>query len=208
MVGELADQLSATIEDTVSTMNSELEAKETELIDVLVQVARVTESRITAAAGFAEAAGVNSTVCVNSSLGSIEAFRTRMTQRTERCIILTSNTLTFIVDESWTEALSLQGDTLACHAIALAQCQNFGDSSDCYDFFITNIERARENLKTNFALVTANFINRITGVRLPCRDIIDFQTVNYPNFLVNAVSSCLNFDIRTNLPVTCNMNLE
>lgn len=150
----------------------------------------------------------NASFCSGFFRDSMEQFRSRLTQRITNCTVQAAAAVDFVEAETWSDVISLESDIMSCHAISLSQCASEGGDDKCYDFFLSNLSLATENMKKMFSLMDAHFSNKLTGFRLPCRNVVDFELIYYPNAVVKALSNCIQNELKLHIPVVCNNSVE
>lgn len=189
------DELASTEEDMYGKIIDTVNQTETRM-DRIVDA--VTDSNSLANASF----------CSGFFRNSMEQFRTRLTQRMTTCSVQAANAVDFIEAETWSDITNLESDKMSCHAISLSQCITEGGDEKCFDFFLSNLALATDNMRKMFSLMEAHFANKLMGYRLPCRNVVDFELVYYPNAVVKSLSSCIQNELKLHIPVVCNNSVE
>ncbi|KAJ3648415.1 hypothetical protein Zmor_020220 [Zophobas morio] len=144
--------------------------------------------------------------CTRGYTDKIESYRINLTARTQKCTKLTSDVISTIANKTSTYGLNLLDGVMSCYVRSLHFCQYYATDDSCYDFLIDKTAKATETMATEYQLITINFDNKITSLKLPCQDLIEFEISVYPDYNLQAISQCAQNSIRNTRPDICPEN--
>lgn len=210
LIGELAEQLTVAINGTKTLYLNDIASTEEDMYGKIIDTVNQTETRMNKIVNAVTASNSlsNASFCSGFFRDSMEQFRSRLSKRITNCTIQAAAAVDSIEGETWSDVTNLESDIMSCHAISLSQCASEGGSDTCYDFFLSNLALAADNMKRMFSLMEAHFSNKLTGFRLPCRNVVDFELIYYPNAVVKALSSCIQNELKLHIPVVCNNSVD
>lgn len=134
---------------------------------------------------------INVTSCTAASQTDLTLFANDAKERLNECygtVIIDGNGR---LDASWSRVTKQYSTLYFCSRVSYIQCRDYEDTSDCYDFVISNIDRAKDSMVKGYEILRAEILNQIQEIVLPCKAMILQEMNLYPTLLMDFLGNCV-----------------
>lgn len=134
---------------------------------------------------------INVTSCTASAQQDLTLFADDVKERLDECygtVIIDGNGQ---LDASWSRVTKQYSTLYSCSRVSYIQCRDYEDTSDCYDFVISNIDRAKDSMIRGYDILRAEILNQVQEMVLPCKAMILQEMNLYPTLLMDFLGNCV-----------------